>query len=368
LRAGLPDQPAFNDDLYRRVGHGKAWIMEQQPGPVNWAAYNQAPQDGMVRLWTWLAFAHGLDVVCYFRWRQSKFAQEQFHAGLMLPNNKPDQAFHEVKQVAEEIKKLPQIEVRQQAEVALVLDYTSRWAAEVLPQGADYSSARIGMGWYSAFMQRGVEVDIVSPDDALDGYRLVIVPDMIIDHEKLAASLNNCDAKVFLGARTGSKTPNMHIPDHLPPGSFAQLIDVQVERVESLPAYNSDQIEFDGENYPVGHWREHISTTAPVLARFKSAYRDDAPALIGNEKCWYAALPFEGEAQAALVDRLIGWADVNASTMQLGLVRYATRGSLKFAFNFSDLPQKIDAPEGVDFFVGDRMLTPRGVAIWSARR
>lgn len=143
LRTGLPDQPAFNNDLYRQAGQGRAWIMEQQPGPVNWAAHNQSPHDGMVRLWTWLAFAHGIDVVCYFRWRQSKFAQEQFHSGLLLPNDREDQAFHEVAQVAQELKKLPAgVGDRTPAKVALVLDYASRWAALSLPQGADYSSSR----------------------------------------------------------------------------------------------------------------------------------------------------------------------------------------------------------------------------------
>ena len=27
-------------DLYRTVGKGRWWVMEQQPGPVNWAPFN----------------------------------------------------------------------------------------------------------------------------------------------------------------------------------------------------------------------------------------------------------------------------------------------------------------------------------------
>jgi beta-galactosidase len=52
-RQGDPDFQAFHHDLYRAVGKGRWWIMEQQPGPVNWAPYNPAPLPGMVRLWTW---------------------------------------------------------------------------------------------------------------------------------------------------------------------------------------------------------------------------------------------------------------------------------------------------------------------------
>jgi len=79
---GDPDFQAFHHDLYRAVGKGRWWVMEQQPGPVNWAPHNPAPAPGMVRLWSWEAFAHGAEAVCYFRWRQAPFAQEQMHSGL----------------------------------------------------------------------------------------------------------------------------------------------------------------------------------------------------------------------------------------------------------------------------------------------
>ena len=80
-----PDIAPYHHDLYRAVGKGRFWVMEQQPGPVNWAPWNPVPKPGMVRLWTWEALAHGADVVSYFRWRQAPFAQEQMHAGLNLP-------------------------------------------------------------------------------------------------------------------------------------------------------------------------------------------------------------------------------------------------------------------------------------------
>ncbi|MBO6511737.1 MAG: beta-galactosidase, partial [Roseibium sp.] len=41
-RQGDPDFQAFHHDLYRSVGKGRWWVMEQQPGPVNWAPYNPA--------------------------------------------------------------------------------------------------------------------------------------------------------------------------------------------------------------------------------------------------------------------------------------------------------------------------------------
>ena len=85
LRTGHPDFASFNHDLYRGMSKLPFWVMEQQPGPVNWAQWNPAPLPGMVRLWSWEAFAHGAGCVSYFRWRQAPFAQEQMHAGLHTP-------------------------------------------------------------------------------------------------------------------------------------------------------------------------------------------------------------------------------------------------------------------------------------------
>jgi len=83
MRQGHPDMAAFHHDLYRRVGRGAWWVMEQQPGPVNWADHNPAPLPGMIRLWSFEAFAHGAQTVSYFRWRHAPFAPETQHAGLL---------------------------------------------------------------------------------------------------------------------------------------------------------------------------------------------------------------------------------------------------------------------------------------------
>ena len=103
LRSGDPDLGPFHHDLYRACGRGRWWVMEQQPGPVNWAPYNPVPLPGMVRLWTLEAFAHGAEVVSFFRWRQAPFGQEQYHSGLHLPNGEPDAACAEVAQLSQEL-------------------------------------------------------------------------------------------------------------------------------------------------------------------------------------------------------------------------------------------------------------------------
>src|SRR5690606_19025104 len=109
LRVGDPDFQAFFHDLYRGCGRGRWWVMEQQPGPVNWAPHNPAPAPGAVRLWTWEAFAAGAEVVSYFRWRQAPFAQEQMHEALLLPDGTANEALGVAAQVAQEIGNYTQV-------------------------------------------------------------------------------------------------------------------------------------------------------------------------------------------------------------------------------------------------------------------
>ncbi len=103
MRTGHPDMQAVLFDQTRGLTGKPFWVMEQQPGPVNWARHNPRPAPGMVRLWSWEAFAHGAAVVSFFRWRQAPFAQEQMHAGLLRPDSSEAEAWPEIALLAAEL-------------------------------------------------------------------------------------------------------------------------------------------------------------------------------------------------------------------------------------------------------------------------
>jgi beta-galactosidase len=178
-RAGDPDFQAFHHDLYRATSNGRWWVMEQQPGPVNWAPHNPAPRNGMVRLWSWEAFAHGAETVSYFRWRQAPFAQEQMHAGLLRPDSVEAQGFHEAAQVACELGALDNElgAAAGRADVAIVFDYPSAWAWEIQPQGREFDYFRLVFEFYRTMRRLGLSIDFVPASaPCLTGYGLVAIP------------------------------------------------------------------------------------------------------------------------------------------------------------------------------------------------
>ena len=136
---GHPDIAAFHHDLYRGCAKGRWWVMEQQPGPVNWARFNPAPLPGMVRLWTLEAMAHGAELVSYFRWRQAPFGQEQMHAGLLRPDRIDDVGAHEARQAAADIDAIGASGAPPKS-VALIFSYESDWVADIQPQGEGFGA------------------------------------------------------------------------------------------------------------------------------------------------------------------------------------------------------------------------------------
>ncbi len=255
LRQGHPDIAAFHHDLCRGCSQGRWGVMEQQPGPVNWARFNPAPLPGMVALWTLEAAAHGAEFTSYFRWRQAPFAQEQMHAGLLRPDSSEAEAAEEVRQAAAVLEGIgPQVAV--QAQVALVFSYEAAWVIGIQPQGASFRYLELVFECYSALRARGLDVDIVSPDADLEGYRMVVVPTLPIVPEGFAAKLAAFDGPVLLGPRSGSKTASFRIPDTLAPGELRDLVPLTVTRVESL----RDGVAEPAEGFAVTRWREDVAS------------------------------------------------------------------------------------------------------------
>ena len=230
-RQGHPDIAAFHHDLYRGCTRGgRWWVLEQQPGPVNWARHNPAPLDGMIRLWTLEALAHGAELVSYFRWRQAPFAQEQLHAGLLRPDNAPAPAYAEAAQAARDIPAIGPMSAPGK-NAALIFSYDSDWITTIQPKGAGLSALWAAFDAYCALRQLGLNVDILPPDAPLEGYAMCVVPCLPVVPDELLANLDAFEGPVLIGPQSGSRTADFAIPDGLPPGP---IFPAKVVRVESL--------------------------------------------------------------------------------------------------------------------------------------
>jgi beta-galactosidase len=356
LRSGDPDFVGFHHDLYRACGRGRWWVMEQQPGPVNWAPYNPSPHPGMIRFWTHEAFAHGAEVVSYFRWRQAPFAQEQMHAGLHLPSGEPGPAASEARQVAQELARLNLGKVNP-AKVAIVFDYQAGWTISIEPQGSDFNYQDVVLRFYRAFRRLGLNVDIIPQGASLDPYRVVAIPSLPIVAPELVESLKRYQGQVLIAPRTGSKTADFQIPAGLPPGPLKELIPIAVQRVESLPYFAPISLDWNSSPYECHLWLEHVRTDLIPFIRLPDgqgvAYRH-------RKMNYLTSLPGPALLEA-IVKQLVVAEDLNVETLPEG-VRSRARGRLRFFFNYAPEPVMLHLPPGTKFVLGGPDLPVAGLA------
>ena len=362
LRAGDPDFAAFNHDVFRACAPRWA-VMEQQPGPVNWATYNAAPAPGMVRLWTWEAFAHGADFVSYFRWRQAPFAQEQMHAGLLAPDRTPQPVLDEVRQVGLEVSRIANLQQRK-SEVAILLDYPSIWQREIQPQGNRLGPLEPSRAVYAACRRLGLNVDFVFSDSEMDGYKIIVLPSVPVISDATWENLKSSNAIIFATALTGSRTIDGHIPPGLAPGPLAVDLGLRVAQLETLPPFEKFGVRIEREEHFAERWRETITTRSEV----RGLFADESPALIRNGKFQYLACWPGERLMSELIRRLCEEAAIDCRDLGEDL-RLRRAGDIQFAFNYGpetlDLVQ-IGAPSHTRRYqIGTRDLAPFEIAAWT---
>ena len=84
--------PAYNGlshDLTRGFKRQNFWVMETQPGAVNWSTLNNFLNRGEARAMAWQAIGHGADDVNYWQWRSALNGQEEIHGVLVGPDGTP---------------------------------------------------------------------------------------------------------------------------------------------------------------------------------------------------------------------------------------------------------------------------------------
>jgi len=352
LRIGHPDLVAISHDLYRGLKDRPHWVMEQQPGQVNWAPSNPIPADGAVRLWTLQGFAHGAEMVSWFRWRAAVGAQETMHAGLLRHDGTPDQAHVEAAAVADELGLVavaadedPQdaapardvraaldvgaeAHARRRPAVAILFDYEDLWAAEIQPHARGFGYWQQVLAFYAPLRALGLEVDLVPKKLAgrpvgesegeggrdLSPYLAVIAPAMQIVDDDLADRLRAWVAaggRLLLGPRSGAKTTSLRAHEAAP-GPLRELVGARVTRVDGLRPGVTRTLRLDGHDAPLtyGTWADLLEAEegGEVLARY------DDPAYQGAA-AWVRRRYGAGEASllgasldpAAMTTLLASW-------------------------------------------------------------
>ena len=169
-------------------------------------------------------------------------------------------------------------------------------------------------------------MDILPPTTRdFTGYKSVIVPGLFHLHSDLVKALQESDAHIVWGPRTGSKTPDFQIPTPLPPAIPG--MNVEVSRVETLRLNNPRPLKAGGEAHL---WVEHLDHDKMHVVEETI---DGAPIAVSAGKETYLGAWLGLNTRGRFFKAELLKAGVKSREMPEGLRRRRVKGK-EFLFNY----------------------------------
>jgi len=275
-------------DLTRGFKGKNFWVMETQPGSVNWADINNSLDKGEVRAMAWHDVGHGADTVSYWQWRSALNGQEEYHGTLVGPDGTPVPLYSEAEQIGREFAKAgPALAgTTPKSEVAILHSYDSRWAINWQRHNKDYDPVKEIISYYGPLRAISQSIDIVAPTASLSQYKLVVAPGLNVLSEAAARNLIvyvRQGGHLVLGQRSGMKNNDNGLQTERQPGPLVELLGGRVEQYYAL--VHPVPVEGGWGSGQDQLWAELLSTKAAdvqVLERYgkSNGWLDGQPAAI----------------------------------------------------------------------------------------
>ncbi|MBP3962321.1 beta-galactosidase [Paenibacillus lignilyticus] len=299
---------AMTHDLMRGLKGGAPFLlMEQTPSQQNWQAYNTLKRPGIMRLWSYQAVAHGSDSVMFFQLRRSVGACEKYHGALIEHvGHEHTRVFRECAQLGAELSAMGTklLGSRLPSRIAIMFDWENRWAIEYSSgPTVDLKYVDEIHKYYRAFYEGGYQVDIVSFEDDLSAYDIVVAPVMYMVKPGMAARI---EAFVSGGGTfvttffSGIVNENDIVTLGGYPGELRQLLGIWAEEIDALlPSSTNSMILKDTLGSMHGTYRCNLlcdlihSEGADVIAEYGEDFYAGMPVItrnkFGSGEAWYVA-------------------------------------------------------------------------------
>jgi beta-galactosidase len=276
-------------DLTRGFLRKNFWVMETQPGFVNWSPDNNSLDKGAVRAMAWLDVGHGADAVSYWQWRSALNGQEEYHGTLLGADGTPVPLYSEVAQIGADFAKAgPALAgTIVHSDVAILHSYDAVWAINWQRHNKAFDPIANLITYYSAIRALAHSVDIVNPSVDLSQYKLLIAPALNLITDQQAQNLIDYvrnGGHLVLTQRSAMKNIDNGLQTERQPGPLVALLGGRVEQYYALDT----TIPISGVwgSGPTKVWAELLSTSNPdtkVLMRYGKTplgWLDDQPAAI----------------------------------------------------------------------------------------
>ena len=370
---GMNHYPSRTPELsldYNRASNGTVWVLEQH---TRLQAVD-TPK-GRMRLWAWMAAAHGADAVIFFRWRQCRWGQEQFADGLLPHSGRENRFYEELARMGGEIKQVGELidRVSPSAQAAIVFSQESRWAVQAGLYEGPVAPINEAVRYHKALARRATSIDALNPREDISKYRLVIAPRLWVVDQEIGQNLRRyVEGGGLLCLTAGSGVVDQYGKSFVEPrpGPLRDLVGITVSDLafEKNMKLELASASLPGLNATCGHLiadEIHVEDTE-VVATYAAGWRCGAPAVVsrsvGEGRVIYIGTLLEQEPTTAVVDWLCELAAVERRIEfpeDVSVYEQVSENArLLFVLNWAEAERSVHIGDGWrDAFTGESVRT-----------
>ena len=293
----LPEDPeefyshAFYLDLMRGIKEKHFWVMEQLSGPTgSWAPMSPTPRPGQIKGYALQAMVHGADAVLHFRWRTAATGAEMHWHGILDHSNVPNRRYLEFSELCKSVSQLYILDNTEIiSDIAILYSPDADAAFRIQPQSEGFTYFDQLKAFHAAFTHFGANIDVISPDSDLSGYKLVIAPSLYINKKSVTENLYRYvinGGTLVMTARTGVKDEHNNCIIDTLPTVFKELIGAEVAEYDPIGEMEQSIRDFAGNEFRCRQWCDILQpTTAKAYAEYNDSFYRCSPAVTMNRYC-----------------------------------------------------------------------------------
>lgn len=313
-----PNEIAFGLDHIRGLKQKNFWITEAIMGAQGHDVTGFAPRPDQAKMWAYQGMARGCESLFFFRYRGATKGAEQFCYGVLDADNVKRRKFYEVQSFFREIREYQQeLETPIESKAAIFYDYDSLAAFRIQRQSILLDCEAEMKKYHKFFYDRNIPVDVIPADSDLSGYKMLILPQMIIarpEFQKKLKEFTENGGTVVLTYRDFVKDSDNNLV-------FGKKIPVEFDEFAGVAVVETESLQ-EGQEFPVigegacagmdgmgGIFRDMLAVEdAEVLLRYNdSFYREFAAVTRKRQKdgfVYYIGCGLE----EALLEQILGMA------------------------------------------------------------
>lgn len=363
---------AFSHAHMRSMKKGTPFmLMESAPGLVNWQPFNKLKRPGIHALASLQAVACGSDTVQYFQWRKGRGSFEQYHGAVVDHLGTGDtRIFREVADLGKVLAKLTGVPgTLAPSKAALLYEWDTRWAIEDMKglSGETKRYVETCISFYREFLRLGVDLDIISSENDLKDYDLVIAPMFYMVKDGIADALK---AFVQRGGQLLATYLTGYVDENqlcflggFPGNGLSEVFGIISEEIDTLYPGDRNTVLFaDGSRGEVKDYAEVLRVqTAKVLGSYQSDYYGNTPAVTANDFgkgcAYYVAARIEMHALQNLFKEMLQRAGIPVRNLPEGVeyhCRKADGETYHFYLNTTEQTQTINGVRGKDLLTDSK--------------